>query len=117
MLIDDAVPLLDSQAQTADSIRQWAHSLAGVTGQLVTNDPQIRSLLREGPGAFDETSRLLDEVKPTLPVLLANLTTIGQIGVTYHASIEQLLVLLPNYVGQLQTFGMPRKQPDGSECR
>ncbi|EJZ12980.1 hypothetical protein MVAC_00500 [Mycolicibacterium vaccae ATCC 25954] len=112
-LIEDAVPLLDSQAANADSIRQWAHSLAAVTGQLVTNDPEIRSLLRDGPGAFDETARLLDEVKPTLPVLLANLTTVGQIGVTYNPSIEQLLVLLPNYVGQLQTFGMPSSNPTG----
>ena len=38
-----------------------------------------------GPGALDEVSRLLNQVKPTLPVLLANLTTIGQVAVTYHA--------------------------------
>ena len=43
-----AVPLLDSQAQTTDAIRQWTQSLAGVTGQIATNDPQIRTLLREG---------------------------------------------------------------------
>ncbi|OPE46266.1 MCE family protein, partial [Mycolicibacterium diernhoferi] len=103
ILLDDAVPLLDSQVQTVDSIRQWAHSLADVTGQLVANDTQIRTLVRQGPGAFDETSRLLSDVKPTLPVLLANLTSIGQIGVTYRPSVEQLLVLLPNYVGQLHT--------------
>ena len=51
---------------------------------------------RPAPDLADEVSRLLAESSsPTLPVLLANLTTIGQIGVTYHASIEQLLVLLP----------------------
>jgi hypothetical protein len=43
-------------------------------------------------------------VKPTLPVLLANLTTIGQIGVTYHPSLEQLLVLLPPEFAGLQTL-------------
>ena len=31
-------------------------------------------------------------------MLLANLTSIGQIGVTYNKSIEQLLVLFPPYV-------------------
>jgi hypothetical protein len=50
-------------------------------------------------------TQLLDEVKPTLPVLLANLTTIGQIGVTYHPSLEQLLVLLPPYVASLSSYG------------
>lgn len=113
ILIDDAGPLLDSQAQTADSIRQWAHNMAGFTGQLAQDDPQVRALLQKAPGAFDETSRLFEQVKPTLPVLLANLTSIGQVGVTYHPSVEQLLVLLPNYVGQLQTYGMGRNNPTG----
>lgn len=104
-LIDDAVPLLDSQAETGGSIRKWAHSLAGATDQLVADDPKIRTLLQNGPGFEQEVMRLLDEVKPTLPVLLANLTTIGQIGVTYHPSLEQLLVLLPPYVASLSSYG------------
>ena len=49
-LIDDAGPFLDAQAQTADAIRTWAHSLAGVTEQLVTDDSQFRTLLQNGPG-------------------------------------------------------------------
>ena len=100
-LVQDTAPLLDSQAATTDDIRTWAHSLAGVTGQLVNDDPQLRTLLHDGPAAADEASRLLTQLKPTLPVLLANLTTIGQVAVTYHASIEQLLVLLPPFVGNV----------------
>jgi phospholipid/cholesterol/gamma-HCH transport system substrate-binding protein len=106
-------PVLDSQAQTTDSIRIWARSLAGFSGQLVQDDPQIRSLLKKGPGAFNETSRLLDQMKLTLPVLLANLTTIGQIGITYHASIEQVLVLLPPFTAAIQSF-IGSKNPTGS---
>ena len=77
-LYEDTAPLLDTQAQTADSIKLWSRSLAGVTEQLVTNDPELRRLLHDGPGAFDEASSLLEQIKPTLPVLLANLTTIGR---------------------------------------
>jgi len=98
-LFEDTMPLLDSQAETVDAIRQWTRSLAGVTDQVVVNDPQVRTLLQNGPTAADEVSRLLDQVKPTLPVLLANLTSIGQVGVVYHASLEQLLVILPPFVG------------------
>ena len=98
-LIDDSGPLLDSQAETADSIRTWARSLDGVTGQLAQNDPQIRALLERGPGFAQEVSALLNQVKPTLPVLLANLTTLGQILVTYNPSLEQLLVIFPNHRG------------------
>ncbi|MGH3958022.1 MCE family protein [Mycobacterium sp.] len=101
-LTEDIAPLLDSQAQTADSIRRWARSLAGVSDQFATDDAQVRTLLQAGPGAADEAARLLDQIKVTLPVLLANLTTIGQIGVTYHPSLEQLLVLLPPAIAELQ---------------
>ncbi|ODR18236.1 MCE family protein [Mycolicibacterium porcinum] len=94
-LVEDSEPLLYSQAQTSEAIRIWARSLAGVTTQLTTNDPEIRGLLKRGPGAFQEATRLLEQVKPTLPILLANLTSIGQVGVTYHPALEQILVLLP----------------------
>lgn len=103
-LIDDSGPFLDAQAQTTDSIRTWAASMAGITDQLVTSDPQFRSILQHGPAFAQETSRLLEQVKPTLPVLLANLTTISQIAVVYNPSIEQLLVLLPPFVSQIQTY-------------
>jgi virulence factor Mce-like protein len=102
-LIDDSAPALDSQALTADSIRTWARSLAGVTGQVAADDSQIRTILQKGPGAAQETSRLLEQLKPTLPVMLANLTTISQIAVTYNPSLEQLLVLLPPYIRFIQS--------------
>lgn len=112
-LIDDGRPVLEAQAAASEAVRTWAGSLAGVTGQLNANDPQLRDLLSNGPGALDEASRLLADVKPTLPVLLANLTTVGQIAVTYNASLEQLLVLLPPYVGSVQAVGLPRNNPTG----
>jgi virulence factor Mce-like protein len=94
-LVEDAAPVLEGQLQSRDDLRTWTRSLAGITDQLVTNDPQIRNLLTSGPAAAQEVSRLLSQIKPTLPVLLANLTTLGQVAVTYHPSLEQLLVLLP----------------------
>ena len=86
-LIDDSGPLLDSQAQTTDAIRPLGAQPRRDHRQVATDDPEVRSLLRRGPGFADEVSGLLDQLKPTLPVLLANLTTIGQIAVTYNASL------------------------------
>lgn len=111
-LVDDSGPFLDAQAQTTGATRQWAHNLAGVSEQLVINDPQLRSVLRDGPGAADEASLLLKQLKPTLPILLANLNSLGQVGLTYHASIEQLLVTLPPFVASLQADG-PKHNPVG----
>jgi len=61
---------------------------------------------------LDEASRLFEQIKPTLPVLLANLTTIGQIGITYHPSLEQVLVLLPASVAYTNTAAS-MNWPDG----
>jgi virulence factor Mce-like protein len=112
-LIDDSGPLLDSQAETTDSIRTWARSLAGVTGQLEENDPEFRTVLERGPGFAQEVTSLLDQIKPTLPVLLANLTTVGQILVTYNHSLEQLIVMFPGIIAAQQSFGLPSKNPTG----
>jgi phospholipid/cholesterol/gamma-HCH transport system substrate-binding protein len=111
-LTEDAQPLLNAQAQTTDSIRTWTHSLAGISDVLANDDSKVRTILQTGPGALDEASRLFEQIKPTLPVLLANLTTIGQIGVTYHASLEQLLVLLPSAIAYEQT-AQGQNWPDG----
>jgi phospholipid/cholesterol/gamma-HCH transport system substrate-binding protein len=111
-LIEDSRPLLDSQAQTTDALRLWARSLAGVSDQLVTNDPQVRTLLEQGPGAANEVSMLLEQINPTLPVLLANLTTFGQVAVTYRPSLEQVLVLLPPFVANVQSSA-PENNPTG----
>jgi hypothetical protein len=112
-LINDSGPLLDSQAETTDAIRTWAHSLAGITQQVAQDDPQVRAILQRGPGFASEVSGLLNQIKPTLPVLLANLTTLGQILVTYNPSLEQLLVMLPAVVAAQQSFGIPKNNPTG----
>ncbi|MFN8033988.1 MAG: MlaD family protein [Mycobacterium sp.] len=112
-LVDDSGPLLDGQAQTSDSIKIWARSFAGISDSLHNNDPQIRNILRTGPGAVSEVSALLNQVKPTLPVLLANLNTVGQVLVTYNPGIEQLLVILPAYIAAQQSFGLPKNNPTG----
>jgi phospholipid/cholesterol/gamma-HCH transport system substrate-binding protein len=103
-LADDSRPLLEGQAATADSIRTWARSLAGFTGQLAADDQQFRTVLQTFPGFSEETSGLLNQLKPTLPVLLANLGTVSEILMTYNASLEQLLVLLPPYIAQQQSY-------------
>jgi len=112
-LIDDSAPLLDGQAESAAAIRTWAAGLAGITDRLAARDNEIRTILRDGPGTADAATRLMREVEPTLPVLLANLTTVGQVAVTYHPSIEQLLVLLPPYLAATQSYGSSLNNPTG----
>lgn len=112
-LIEDGAPLLDGQAESVDAIRTWARSMAGITKQVTEDDQHVRTLLKDGPGTADEASRLFNQVKPTLPLLLANLTSLGQVGVTYHSSLEQLLVLLPPSIAATQSYGAPKNNPTG----
>ncbi len=53
-------------------------------------------------------------MKPTLPILLANLTTLGQILVTYNPSLEQLLVMLPGGHRGPAVIRPSEEQPDGA---
>jgi phospholipid/cholesterol/gamma-HCH transport system substrate-binding protein len=101
-LIDHSQPVLDSQADTSDAIHAWAAHLADITHQLQTNDTAVAGLLQKGGPAANEARQLIDRLQPTLPVLLANLVSVGQVAVAYQPAIEQLLVLLPMGVAWLQ---------------
>lgn len=94
-LIDQSPPVLNSQVQTADSIATWAAHTASITGQLQAQDKAFADLLDVGGPALEEGRALFDRVAPALPVLLANLVSLGDIAVTYRNDLEQLLVLFP----------------------
>lgn len=113
MLIDHSAPLLDSQDKSTDAIRTWARSMAGITEQVAANDPQLRAILQRAPGFADEVSGLMRDLKPTLPILLANMTTVGQVLLAYNPSIEQLMVLMPGYIAAQQSFGLPKNNATG----
>ncbi|TDH52874.1 MCE family protein [Mycobacterium eburneum] len=97
-VVDNVAPILDTQTDTASSVQAWAAHLANITGQLKNNDQAVKTILTRGPGAADETRALFERLQPTLPIVLANLTSIAPVLVTYRADIEQILVLLPQGV-------------------
>src|SRR3954466_16242380 len=69
--------------------------MAAITGQLKAQDAAFAELLTVGGPALEEGRALFDRVAPALPVLLANLVSLGDIAVTYRNDLEQLLVLFP----------------------
>ena len=94
-LIDESKPVLDSQTDSSDAVQAWASNLANVTKQLQTQDSDVRGVLAKGAPAAEETRQLFDRLQPTLPIVLANLVSVGKVGVAYRADLEQLLVVLP----------------------
>jgi phospholipid/cholesterol/gamma-HCH transport system substrate-binding protein len=106
-LIDQSPPVLDSQVRTADSIETWANRMASITGQLRAQDTAFAGLLNEGGPALEEGRAFFDRVAPALPVLLANMVSLGDIAVAYRNDIEQLLVLFPQGTAVMSSIILP----------
>ena len=106
-LIDQSPAVLDSQVRTADSIASWAAHMASITGQLKAHDTAFANLLGQGGPALNEGKALFDRISPTLPVLLANMVSLGDIALAYRADIEQLLVLFPQGTAVMSAIAAP----------
>jgi phospholipid/cholesterol/gamma-HCH transport system substrate-binding protein len=108
-VIDRAAPLLDSQTDSAQDIHAWAAHLADLTHQLQANDSAVAGILTDGPPAAANAQQLIDRLQPALPVLLANLVSVGEVAVTYQPALEQLLVLIPAGTAILQVGALANK--------
>jgi len=97
-LIDQSRPVLDSQAASGDAIQAWAAHVATITDQLRSRDTSVAGVLHKGGATADEARQLLQRLQPTLPLLLANLVSVGEVALTYQPAIEQLLVLAPQAI-------------------
>jgi phospholipid/cholesterol/gamma-HCH transport system substrate-binding protein len=104
-LIDQAGPFLDAQIRSGDDIKSLADGLARFTGEVAHADPQVRSLLQTAPGAAGQASETFAGIRPSFPLLAANLANFGRIGVIYHKSLEQALVIFPALIAALITVG------------
>jgi phospholipid/cholesterol/gamma-HCH transport system substrate-binding protein len=106
-LIDQSPAVLNSQVQTSDSIARWADRTAAIMAQFKAQDAALRDLLTQGTSGVEEARALLDRVSPALPVLFANLVSLGDIAVVYRHDIEQLLVLLPQGIAAMAAIVVP----------
>lgn len=112
-VVDNVGPVLDTQTESSDAVQAWAANLANATESLENNDESLRGVLNNAPAAADEVTGLFDRLNPTLPVVLANLVSLGQVAVTYQANIEQILVLLPTGTSFAQAIGVPNRNSKG----
>jgi phospholipid/cholesterol/gamma-HCH transport system substrate-binding protein len=106
-LIDQSPAVLNSQVQTSDAIATWANRTAAIMAQFKAQDAAVRDLLTQGTSGIEEGRALLDRVSPALPVLFANLVSLGDIAVVYRHDIEQLLVLLPQGIAGMAAIVVP----------
>lgn len=108
-LIDQAGPFLEAQLRSGDDIRSLADGLARLTGEVNNADPQLRTTLRTAPGTTEAANTAFSGIRPSFPILAANLANFGRIGVIYSKSLEQALVIFPALMAALNTVagGVP----------
>ena len=85
--------MLDSQIDSSDAVQSWASNLANVTRQLQTQDSAVRGVINKGGAATEETRQLFDRLQPTLPIVLANLVNVGDVGVAWRLALPLLHLL------------------------
>jgi phospholipid/cholesterol/gamma-HCH transport system substrate-binding protein len=108
-VIDNVPPILDSQSESADSIHAWAAHLATISGQLRDHDQQVQQVVQKGGSTADDIRQLFDRLAPTIPVIAANLASVAPVLVTYRADLEQLLVLLPQGIADVQAISLANR--------
>src|ERR1700753_4139693 len=114
-LIDQAGPFLQSQIRAGADIKSLSDGLARFTSEVHQADPQLRSTLATAPGAADEASTAFSGIPPSVPALAPRLANLGRVGVIYHKSIEQLLVVLPALFAAIETAAGGAPQDEGAK--
>lgn len=114
-LIDQAGPFLQAQIRAGADIKSLSDGLARFTSDVRHADPQLRSTLATAPGAADEASTAFSGISPSFPALAASLANLGRVGVIYHKSIEQLLVVLPALFAAITTAAGGEPQDEGAK--
>lgn len=97
-------PVLGTQQDLGPSTRAYADNLNEVTAALGKDDSaDLRALLQAAPGGLDAATATVKDLQPTLPMLLANLTTNAEVLNTYLPELRQVLVVYPPTVARMQS--------------
>lgn len=114
-LIDQAGPFLQAQIRAGGDIKSLADGLARFTWQLRAADPRLRDTLADAPDAIDEANTAFSGIRPSFPALAASLANLGRVGVIYHKSLEQLLVVFPALFAAIITSAGGVPQDEGAK--
>ncbi|GFG71442.1 MCE family protein [Mycolicibacter senuensis] len=95
VLIERLGSFLDSQIHSGQNIASLADGLARLTTELRTADQQLRAVIASTPTAAESATQAFEGIRPSFPMLAANLANLGRVGVIYNKSLEQTLVVLP----------------------
>lgn len=97
-LIVDGQTVLRTQREEGDALTSFARSASLFADQLDRSDSDLRRLITNAPKAATQLTGLLRDTDPSLSVLLANLLTTSDLGLTRQRGLEEALVRVPQVV-------------------
>ena len=100
-LIDQSLPVLSTQALNSSNIQAFSHNLNEFTTQLRSSNQDLTGTIDQSPGVTSQADNLIGQLQPTVPLLLANMTSLGQVSKVYLNNIQQSLVVFPTDVNDL----------------
>lgn len=97
-LIDDGTVVLNTARDTKSAFLDWNASLRDLTTTIRQSDPDLRRLLDNGVTSSQQFTALLQDVRPSLPILLGNVVTLNQIQGARLPGLDILLTTYPQVV-------------------
>ncbi|ATA29614.1 MCE-family protein [Mycobacterium lepraemurium] len=94
-IVERSAPIIDSQADSADTLGRWAANLNTLAAQTARQDPALRSILANAAPTAEQVRATFGGVRESLPQTLVNLEVVIDMLKRYHNGVEQALVFLP----------------------
>lgn len=94
-LLNSSRTVLTTQHALNSDLQAFTSNLAGLSGQLVRSDPDLRALLNNGVASAAQLTGLLDANRSALPVFLDNLVTLAQIQEVRLPGLKVILSVYP----------------------
>lgn len=114
-LLQELVPVLATQQSLGPDIRSFTGDLAAVTDTLSSVDPSIRGSIDQGAPLADQFDALLTQVSPTLPQLLNDLVSTGQVLRVYLPNLRQIMVIFPAATAELNSETVAEVAANGGQ--
>jgi phospholipid/cholesterol/gamma-HCH transport system substrate-binding protein len=103
-LLRDAGTALNTQNALSNDIVSFSRNLATFSDALRKSDPDLRTFLRNAVPASSQLVALDHSVDATLPILLGNLVSLGQVTAVRIPALRQVLIIYPYVVAT--SFGL-----------
>jgi phospholipid/cholesterol/gamma-HCH transport system substrate-binding protein len=115
-LLNSGKTVLDTQNDLSNDIVDFSKHLDSFTKTLRSSDGDLRKVIENGSPASAQLTGLVHSVDATLPIVLGNLVSVGQVTQVRIPALRQILIIYPYVVAtsyglfpnnQSTRFGIP----------